>query len=223
MIKAIFWDNDGVLVDTERLYFLANKQIFESIGIYLTPELYVENFLRNGTGVWHLAEEKGLNPDRIKELRDLRNELYSKFLLEGKILLKGVEEVLSHLHKKYIMGIVTSSRKDHFDLIHRSTNILRYFDFILTGEDFTRFKPDPQPYLMALEKTNLKKEECIIIEDSERGLSSANAAGIKCIVIPHELTQESNFVGAYKVLSNIGEVVSEMETLNSNPSKEYNN
>ena len=193
MIKAIFWDNDGVLVDTEKLYFLANKQIFNSIEIDLTPELYFENFLRKGTGAWHLAEEKGIGADRINELRDLRNDLYSKFLQEEEILLKGVEEILAQLHKKYIMGIVTSSRKDHFDLIHRSTNILKYFDFILTGENFTKFKPDPQPYLMALERTNLKKEECIIIEDSERGLASANAAGIRCIVIPHELSDRGNF------------------------------
>jgi HAD superfamily hydrolase (TIGR01509 family) len=211
MIKAILWDNDGVLVDTEKLYFLANRQIFESIGIDLTPEVYFENFLRKGTGAWHLAEEKGISIDRIKELRDLRNELYSKFLQKEKILLKGVEEVLSYMHKKYIMGIVTSSRKDHFDLIHHSTNILKYFDFILTGEDFTRLKPDPQPYLMALEKTGLKKEECIIVEDSERGLASANAAGIKCIVIPHELTKKGNFETAYKVLSNIAEVINELE------------
>jgi HAD superfamily hydrolase (TIGR01509 family) len=211
MIKAIFWDNDGVLVDTERLYFLANKQVFKSIDVDLTSELYVDNFLRNGTGAWHLAEEKGLNSERIIALRDLRNELYSKFLLDGNMLLEGVQKVLSFLHKKYIMGIVTSSRKDHFDLIHRSTNILQYFDFVLTGEDFTKFKPDPQPYLLALEKTKLKKEECIIIEDSERGLASANAAGIKCIIIPHELTKNGNFKGAYKILPSIKEVVNELE------------
>lgn len=206
MYKAIFWDNDGVLVDTEKLYYLANKMMFETIGVTLTEQLYHDNFLVKSSGAWHLTKELGISALQLQELRDLRNKLYAELLCREKLLIEGVFETLEYLSDKYHMSIVTSSRKDHFDLIHRSTDILHYFKFILTGEDFTQYKPHPEPYLMALKRSGFSKEECIIIEDSERGLQSANAAGIDCIIIPHRLSREGNFSGAVKILDSIAEL-----------------
>ena len=59
MIKAIFWDNDGILVDTEILYFRANKEIFYKLGVDLNEEEYAENFLKRSKGIWYLAEQMG--------------------------------------------------------------------------------------------------------------------------------------------------------------------
>jgi HAD superfamily hydrolase (TIGR01509 family) len=213
MLKAIFWDNDGVLVDTEKLYYRANKEIFKKIGIELTKEIYTDNFLIKGKGAWHLAEKIGFTNEQIEALRVERNSLYGELLSKEKMLLDGIPEILSRLSKKYLMGIITSSRRDHFNIIHTNTRIIQYFDFVLTGEDFKRLKPDPEPYLLALEKTKMKKEECIIIEDSERGLTAALSAGIKCIIIPHELTEKCKFSGAYKILSSIHELIPVIENL----------
>jgi HAD superfamily hydrolase (TIGR01509 family) len=105
------------------------------------------------------------------------------------------------------MGIVTSSRKEHFELIHQSSDLLKYFNFVLTGDDYTTFKPNPDPYLLAVKKSGFQKEECIAIEDSERGLRSAKSAGIGCIVIPTELTKTGNFSQADKILGNIKEIL----------------
>jgi HAD superfamily hydrolase (TIGR01509 family) len=210
MIKAIFWDNDGVLVNTEHLYFLATQQIMATVGITLTREIYLEYFMIQGTGAWHLAEEKGLTPDEIERLRHERNHLYSKFLRQENTLIEGVREVLAALHGKYLMGVVTTSRKDHFDLIHERTEILKYFDFVLTSSDYQKVKPDPEPYLRAIEKSRLRVEECLAVEDSERGLLSARSAGLKCIVVPSDLTRASNFVGAYKVLGTLSEILAEL-------------
>ena len=80
MIKAIFWDNDGVLVDTEKLYYRANKAIFSNIGIILTEEMYIENFLNRSHGTWHLALGKGLKDDEINQLRKERNKLYAELI-----------------------------------------------------------------------------------------------------------------------------------------------
>ena len=98
------------------------------------------------------------------------------------------------------MGIVTSSRKDHFDLIHQSTGLLKYFDFVLTASDYARTKPDPAPYLRAVERSGVGREACVAIEDSERGLESATRAGIRCIVVPSSLTRGCKFVGAHQFL-----------------------
>ncbi len=210
MIKAIFWDNDGVLVDTEKLYYRANKEIFSKIGITLTVEMYIENFLKRSYGTWHLALEKGLNENEINELRKERNMLYSELIKTEMRVIDGVEETLGELYGKFLMGIVTSSRRDHFEIIHSRTNLLRYFDFTLTSDDFRFPKPDPEPYLKALEKSGLKCEECIVVEDSQRGLTAALKAGIKCYIIPTELTKKSDFKGAEKILSSVSDLPREL-------------
>ncbi len=205
-IKAIFWDNDGILVDTERLYFAATKKIMASAGINLTKEMYIEHFLIKGKGTWHLAEKKGLSTEDINELRDKRNKLYGQMLEKESRIIDDAKEVLEKLYGKYLMGIVTSSRRDHFDLIHKSLGILKYFDFILTGENFKNLKPDAEPYLLAVEKSGFYKDECLAVEDSERGLISAKAAGINCFIIPTELTRNGDFSNADKVLKKISEL-----------------
>ena len=206
-MKAIFWDNDGVLVDTERLYFSATRQILSAVGVSLTKEMYVDLLLVQGKGAWHLAKEKGISEEGVERLRDERNALYGDLLLREQTVMDGAEEVLRALHGKYVMGIVTSSRKDHFELIHRHSGLLKYFDFILSGGDYARHKPHPEPYLAAVERSGFKKEECLAVEDSERGLASAKAAGIHCYVIPTELTHNGNFSGADKVLTSIKDIL----------------
>ena len=206
-IKAIFWDNDGVLVDTEHLYFQATRQILASAGIRLTREKYIELFLVQGKGAWHLAEERGIPPADIDHLRNKRNALYSELLAGPPRLTADIARILDALHGRYVMGVVTSSRKDHFDLIHRATGLLKYFDFILTASDFSHVKPHPEPYLRAVDKSGIGREACVAIEDSERGLASAKGAGISCIVVPTALTRGGNFDGAHRVLENIGEIL----------------
>jgi HAD superfamily hydrolase (TIGR01509 family) len=207
MIKAIFWDNDGVLVNTEHIYYQATQHVLATVGIALTPEQYVELFLVQGRGAWHLAEEKGLTATEIERLRTKRNTFYGELLGRAPLLIDGVAGVLAALHGKYVMGVVTSSRRDHFDVIHRESGLLKYFDFVLTGSDYTRVKPHPEPYLKAVERSGFSQEECLAVEDSERGLAAARAAGIGCIVVPTALTCGSNFVGAQQVLGSITEIV----------------
>jgi HAD superfamily hydrolase (TIGR01509 family) len=207
MVKAILWDNDGVLVDTERLFFAATRQVLAGVGVSFTKEMYCEFSLVQGRGPWHLAEERGCSAQDIGRLKNQRNILYSKLLSREPVRIEGAGEILKALCGKYVMGIVTSSRKDHFDLIHRSSGLLQYVDFVLTGDDYTNYKPHPEPYLLAVEKSGCKKTECLAVEDSERGLTAAVRAGIRCVVIPNALTRNGNFADAEKVLKNIGEVL----------------
>ncbi len=210
MIKAIFWDNDGVLVDTEWLFFRATRESMAQIGVDVTQEQYVEAVLKSGRGLWHLAAEKGVSPDEIDRLREERDALYSQLLRNESSVIAGVEETLARLYGKFLMGIVTSSRRDHFELIHRASNLLGYFDFVLTSQDYTRFKPDPEPYLLAVKKSGFDAGECVVVEDSERGLAAAKQAGIRCFVVPTALTKSSDFSGAYKVLPSVKEVAIEL-------------
>jgi HAD superfamily hydrolase (TIGR01509 family) len=210
MIKAIFWDNDGVLVDTERLYFLATQRVLAAAGIPLTREQYIEFFLVQGRGAWHLAAQRGISAPAIEQLRDERNTLYGKLLSEEHLLIEGVHGVLDALHKRYVMGIVTSSHPDHFEIIHRTTGLLPYFQFALTSGDYKNSKPHPEPYLKALERSGCRRDECLVIEDSERGLIAAREAGLRCIVVPSELTRGQSFDGAYKVLDRLTDLLVEL-------------
>jgi HAD superfamily hydrolase (TIGR01509 family) len=206
MIKAIFWDNDGVLVDTEELYFQANRDTLAEAGIELTRQDFLELSLVQGKGVWVLAEQNGISCDEIESLKEKRNMIYNRNLESGTLLVDGVKEVLESFKGKYVMGIVTSAYRHDFEIIHRSTGILKYFNFVLAGGEYDKYKPHPAPYLKALELSGCRPDECIVIEDSPRGLASAAAAGIRCIAVPRGITQGLVFSGAWKVLSDIRKV-----------------
>ena len=204
--KAILWDNDGVLVDTEHLYFQATQHVLASAGVDLTEQQYIAHFLVKGRGAWHLLEERGVGADEIARLRDERNDLYGRLLRQGPRAIPGVAETLRQLRGRYVMGVVTSSRKDHFDLIHEHTGLLPYFDFVLTASDYPRVKPYPDPYLAAVDRSGVGAEACVAIEDSERGLEAATLAGVRCIVVPTALTQGGRFEGAHRVLAHVSEI-----------------
>jgi HAD superfamily hydrolase (TIGR01509 family) len=212
-VEAIFWDNDGVLVDTEHLYFEATRDTLATAGIDLTPADYLQLFLVQGKGAWHLAEERGIPEVEVTRLKNARNDLYSQRLAERSRLIPGVADVLEGLRGRYVMGVVTSSRRHHFEVIHRHTEVLKYFDFVLTADDLARTKPDPEPYLRAVEKSGVAPEACIAIEDSERGLEAATLAGIRCIVVPTMLTRGCEFRGAHRILRGVGEIPGLLESL----------
>ncbi|CAB1082079.1 Phosphoglycolate phosphatase (EC [Olavius algarvensis Delta 1 endosymbiont] len=206
MIKAIFWDNDGVLVDTEKLYFQASREVLSEIGIDLNAELFIQISMTQGRSVFELASAQGVSPEVIERLHIARNRRHSELLRNGVRVLDGVAEILERLRGKVTMGIVTSCLREHFDLIHAGTGLLPYFDFILTREDYGKSKPNPEPFLTAAHQNNLRPQECIIVEDSARGLAAANAAGIRCIAVPNQLTKNEDFSKAYRVVNSVREV-----------------
>ena len=180
MFQAIFWDNDGVLVNTEHLYFRVTQQVLASVGIDLDAETYGDFFLKQSQGAWHLAAEHGISQARLVALREGRNALYSQLLQESDITMHGVAPVLQSLAKHFAMGVVTTSQRDHFEIIHRRTEFLEFFDFVLVREDYGQSKPAPEPYLKALQMAGCLPTACLVIEDSERGLTAAKAAGLSC-------------------------------------------
>jgi HAD superfamily hydrolase (TIGR01509 family) len=118
------------------------------------------------------AAEGGLSQEVINRLRGDRNTRYRELLRKGVRVLDGVKTALRQLHGKVSMGVVTSSRREHFGIIHIATGLLPYFDFILTRKDYGKSKPNPDPFLTAMRKNGLKPEDCIVVEDSERGLTA---------------------------------------------------
>ncbi len=214
MIRAIFWDNDGVLVDTEKLYFQATRELLQRAGVTLTEALFRRISLQEGRSAFDLALEKGVSQLQIDRLHEERNRRYTELVEEGVRILDGVEETLVKLSGRLLQAIVTSSRRAHFDAIHAGTGLRSHFDFILTREDYLLSKPDPEPYRLAVTRSGFRPEECLVVEDSERGLRAAFAAGIRCIVIPNDLTRGGEFAGAWRVLQSCREIPGEIERIN---------
>jgi HAD superfamily hydrolase (TIGR01509 family) len=194
MERALLWDHDGVLVDTERLYFQATREVLASEGVALDEALYQQLFLVGGGGAWHLVHDR--DAEYVAQLKQRRNHRYSALLASEDVMIPGALAMLEDLSKLYRMAIVTSSRRAHFDVIHQHTGLPRFFEFILAREDYVDSKPHPEPYLAAVARLGLPAEACLVIEDSERGLRAAVAAGLGCWVIPSALTRALDFSAA---------------------------
>jgi len=205
VLKAVFWDNDGVLVDTEHLYFEATRATLAEIGVTLTQAAFVDLSLCQGRSVFDIARDR-FDDIAIEQMRERRNRRYAERLRAGVAPLPGVESVLAALHGRVTLAVVTSSNLDHFELMHGASGLLRWFDFTLTNCDYARSKPHPDPYDAALARAGCRADEAVAIEDSERGLAAARAAGLRCIVVPRGFTRGGEFRGAYRVLEDVGEV-----------------
>lgn len=213
MLQAILWDNDGVLVDTERLFYEANRDMFRPLGLELTERHFFDWYLADNCGAWHLLRPA---PDaaQIEAHRDQRNRLYALRLAAQAIpAIDGAAALLAELAPRLRMAIVTSSNAAHFDIIHRRLDLLRHVEFVLTHETYVNSKPSPEPYLLGLRRLGLEAADCLVVEDSPRGLQAARAAGIRCIVLRNALTRHHDFPGAYAIVDDMAQLRREIAAL----------
>lgn len=208
LYRALLWDNDGVLVDTERWYFQATREVLAEVGIDLTEALYFEHFLASANGVSQVAAARGFSETEIASLRQKRDMLYQHHLAHQPLPIPGVRETLHALRPHFAMGIVTSSRRAHFETIHQRTGFLEFFDFAITSDDCENCKPAPDPYLQAISRSGFPAASCLAIEDAPRGLVAARAAGLDCWIVPTILSRYADFSDATRIVSGVTEVAS---------------
>ncbi|WP_368031152.1 HAD family hydrolase [Arcobacter sp. s6] len=202
MKKYILFDNDGVLVETENWYYEANKKALKELGLTLHMDKYQEIMARGGTA-WEVAIEAGVKAETIDKKRVHRDAYYQEFLHTKNLEIPNVKKVLKNLSKKYEMAIVTTSRRVDFELIHKNRGISDYMQFVLCVEDYKRAKPYPDPYLKGLELFNALPEHTIVVEDSQRGLTSAVNANIECVIVKNEFTKTHDFSKANYFIDNL--------------------
>ena len=203
--KYLLFDHDGVLVETEYWYFRANQRALSELGFKLSLELHLE-YMKQGYSFSDLEALSRLDPDVVSSKHRDRNRYYQTYLQNEDIEIKGVQSVLERLSTHYKMAIVTTSRPQDFKLIHKNRPLVYSMDFVLTREDYIKAKPDPEPYLTALERFRGTREEAIVIEDSERGLRSAIAAGIDCVIVHNEFTRSHDFSKAKHQIQSLAEL-----------------
>ncbi len=201
----ILWDHDGVLVDTEPWYFEATRQCMRELGIELDRDRYIRN-MPTGRSIWELALAAGASEAQVREGKRRRNVVYQQFLTRQDIEIPAVPELLARLAERYAMAIVTTSKREDFELIHRERHIVRHMSFVLTNGDYARSKPAPDPYLEALRRFGAAAEEAVVVEDSERGLRSAVAAGIDCVVVANDFVAGQDFSAASHRIASLREL-----------------
>ena len=188
----ILLDHDGVLVDTEPLYYRATRACLAELGVELALPAYLR-LMAEGASPWQLARPLGATDADIDRGRARRNTLYRELLVSEPIEIEGVEEVLAQLGRSYRLAIVTTALPEDFALIHRDRNIVPLVDFVLTREAYPRSKPHPDPYLAALARFGIGAETALAVEDSERGLRAAVAAGLDCATVHNPFTAGQDF------------------------------
>lgn len=205
--KAILWDNDGILVNSEVLFYEATRRYLQRYAIELDPDLYFEYYLCNSAGTWHLLRDKGLNDEQITAARRERDDIYTELLdSTPDLTTPGIEKVLQHFSEKCHMAVVTSSERGHIERIHRRTDLLGHFNLVIAAGDYHHQKPNPEPYLLAATRLGVSPSDCIAVEDSPRGLKAAITAGIPCVVMRTHLTSRHTFNGAYAVVDTPAEL-----------------
>ena len=108
-------------------------------------------------------------------------------------------DVLSKLKPDFPMALVTGNTRKAVETVHRNTGVLELFDAIISAEDYQRAKPSPDAYLTAAERLSVSAGKSVAIEDSERGMAAALAAGMACIAVPGILTRNQRFQGAVTI------------------------
>ena len=208
MLNTIFFDNDGVLVDTEGVFFEANRLMLKDFGVNLSEKEFAEISLVRGQSFADILISLGCTPDFAEHAREKRNLKYDDMLRKrGKsLVIPGVREVLEKLHRNFRIGVVTCCATLHFKTIHAASGLAQFFDFVVKGEEFVHHKPHPEPYLLALSRSNSLPENCIAVEDSQRGVESAKNAGLRVAAIPRGISSNGNFSEAAWRLENVKEL-----------------
>jgi HAD superfamily hydrolase (TIGR01509 family) len=210
-IKAIFFDNDGVLVSTESTFFAANNhtlsQIFSHKNLEQTHDDFAYYCMGASGGSRRFLSDNNFSETEIKKFREHRNQYFLEQMSQKNTCKPNVLETIKLLHKFFRLSVVTNSSSEHFYGVHESTQLLPYFENITTRDDVVLAKPDPEPYLLALKKAQLESHEVIVIEDSPRGIAAAKAANIFTIGIKDPFNRTADISAADAELKDIKELI----------------
>ncbi len=181
MIEAMIFDRDGVIIDSERVHIESVEQSLKAFKLKFNrkdfefmmgvrPDDYKEIFLKKYPVDW-------------EKYRALQRTKFYEILSKEHSIKEVVSLVRELKRRKYKLGMATSSRKEPTTKILKLVGLEKAFDAIVTMEECTKRKPNPEPYLKAAEKLKVEPKKCLVFEDSQIGLESAKAAGMKCIII----------------------------------------
>lgn len=209
MLKAVIFDMDGLMIDSERITYEGYVEECSKLGYKITKEFYVTllgNTVKEIYGKFRIEFGEEIPIEEI--MAEVHNYMRKRFETEGIPVKTGLTELLKYLKENdYKTIVATSSDRERVDRILKSAKIEHYFNSSICGDEVKRGKPNPEIFLKACEKLNVSPEEALVLEDSEQGIAAAFYAGIPCICIPDMKYPQPDFSKKVtRVVENLQEV-----------------
>lgn len=192
-MKAVVFDMDGLMIDSEKIYWEVGRQIAREHGKEVSDQTLGRMMGRSPLESMVLfCQEVGLSdpPGKVYELREQR---VFECLQKGVDPMPGLPEVLVDLKRDHKLGIATSASMRFVEVILRHLQLAGVFDAVQTSDDIHRGKPDPEIYQRAMGRLDVQPADCVVLEDSSNGALAAKRAGAYVIAVPSQYTREQDF------------------------------
>jgi len=182
MIRAVIFDMDGVVSDTQGLHTAVEESLLRKHGIRMSAQEITEKYAsvpdKEFFGKLFKEHKVSVNPDSvIKEKYRIMSASKSRI-----VPIAGVKELIQELKKqKFMLAIASASPLEFIEFVISELGLKGIFDSITSSNEVSRGKPEPDVFLLAAKKLGCKPEECVVIEDTSRGMTAAKRAGMKCI------------------------------------------
>lgn len=209
MITTLIFDLDGLLADTEKLHCRAYQDALAKFGFELTENDYSEHWILKGGSIGEFIASRGLDIDP-ELVRLTKAERYEELVVSTAEPMPGAISILSRMRGLKNLALATSSYEDAAYAVLKALNIGVYFSCIATRSSVTRIKPFPDLFLYVARSLGEAPDNCLVFEDSEKGIIAAQAAGMRCIAVPNVHTVDHDFSKATVVVASLEEVTREL-------------
>lgn len=216
MIKAIIFDMDGLMIDSERVTFECYQERLKDMNLTMDEEFYKTLLGKPIKGIYQRFYDVYGNDFPIQNvIQDVHQLMAERFETEGVPVKKGLVELLHYLKdNNYKTIVATSSNRDRVDKILAQAKITEFFDDSICGDEVTKGKPNPEVFLKSCQKLGVNVDEAIVLEDSEAGIQASYDANIKVICIPDMKYPEKQYEEkTFKILKNLTEVTVYLKSL----------